>query len=69
MITKNVGNADRIIRVVAGAALAYGAYIAAGPAVYILGAAAAVALITGLITESGVVGQPDAGKIRALFER
>ncbi|OGA32728.1 MAG: S-methyl-5-thioribose-1-phosphate isomerase [Betaproteobacteria bacterium RIFCSPLOWO2_12_FULL_64_23] len=27
------------------------------------------ALITGLITESGVVGQPDAGKIRALFER
>ena len=54
MITKNVGNADRIIRVVAGAALAYGAYIAAGPAVYILGAAAAVALITGLIGWCGL---------------
>ena len=54
MITKNVGNADRIIRVVAGAALAYGAYIAAGPAVYILGAAAAVALITGLVGWCGL---------------
>lgn len=54
MFKKNVGNIDRIIRVIAGAALAFGAYRAEGPAVYILAAAAGAAVITGLIGYCGL---------------
>lgn len=54
MITKNVGNIDRVIRIVAGVALGFGAYKADGPAMYIIGAAAAVALLTGLVGWCGL---------------
>jgi hypothetical protein len=54
MINKNVGNIDRILRVIAGLGLAFGAFRADGPAVYILGAAAAAAVITGLIGYCGL---------------
>lgn len=54
MFKKNVGNIDRVIRVVAGLALAYGAYAAEGPAVYILAVAAGAAIITGLIGYCGL---------------
>ncbi len=53
-MTKNVGKADRIIRLVAGLALAVGAYRAEGAAMYIIGAAAAVALLTGLLGWCGL---------------
>jgi hypothetical protein len=54
MFKKNVGNIDRVIRFIAGLALAYGAYAASGLAVYILGVASAAALITGVIGYCGL---------------
>lgn len=54
MITKNVGGIDRIIRLVAGLALAYAAYGSAGPAAYILWGAAAMAVFTGLMGWCGL---------------
>ena len=48
-MTKNIGGIDWIIRIVVGLALAGAAYMAGGPAVYILGGASFVALLTGLI--------------------
>ena len=54
MITKNVGNADRVIRVAASLALGFAAFNTAGPAAVILGFAAAVALITGLVGWCGL---------------
>lgn len=54
MITKNVGGIDRLIRIAAGLALVYAALKAAGPAAYILAAAAAIALITGLVGWCGL---------------
>lgn len=54
MIIKNVGNLDRVLRVVSGLALALGAFLADGPAVYILGGAAAGAVITGLLGWCGL---------------
>lgn len=53
-MTKNVGNVDRVIRIVAALALGFGAYKAAGPAMYILGAAAVIALVTGLVGWCGL---------------
>ena len=54
MITKNVGNIDRVIRIVAAFALGFGAYKADGPAVWIIGAAAVIALFTGLVGWCGL---------------
>lgn len=54
MITRNVGNADRVIRVIAGLALAFAACKSAGPAALIMGAAAAMAIMTGLIGWCGI---------------
>lgn len=54
MINKNVGNIDRIIRVVAGLGLAFGAFRADGPAVYILAVASGAAIMTGLIGYCGL---------------
>lgn len=54
MITRNVGNIDRVIRLAAGAALGYAAYATGGPAAIILGIAAALALITGLVGYCGL---------------
>lgn len=54
MITKNVGKPDRIIRIVAGAALVAAAYFTGGPAAVILALAGAGAMITGFIGWCGV---------------
>lgn len=54
MITKNVGGIDRGIRVIAGLALGFAAFNTAGPAAYILGFAALIALITGLVGWCGL---------------
>ncbi|MHB0995680.1 MAG: YgaP family membrane protein [Elusimicrobiales bacterium] len=54
MISKNVGNIDRVIRLVAGAALGYASYTTGGPAAIILGIAAALAVITGLVGYCGL---------------
>lgn len=54
MITKNVGKIDRVIRLVAGAALGYFAYTGSGPAAIIMGVAAAGAVITGLVGFCGL---------------
>ncbi len=54
MITKNIGSVDRVIRLAAGLALGFAAYRAAGPAVYILGGAAVIALATGLVGWCGL---------------
>lgn len=54
MINKNVGNIDRILRVVAGLGLAFGAFRSDGPAVYILAVAAVAAVITGLVGYCGL---------------
>ena len=49
MITKNIGELDRVVRVLAGAALVFAAYKSEGPAAYILGAASVIAIVTGLV--------------------
>lgn len=54
MISKNVGNIDRVIRLVAGAALGYAAYTTGGGAAVILGVASAMAVITGLVGYCGL---------------
>ncbi len=54
MFIKNVGKLDRVIRFVAGLALAFGAYKAEGPAMWILAVAAAAAVITGLVGYCGL---------------
>lgn len=54
MITKNIGEIDRLIRLAAGLGLGFAAYKSAGPAVYILGAAAVIALATGLVGWCGL---------------
>lgn len=54
MFKKNVGNIDRVLRVIAGLALAFGAFRADGPAVYILAVASGAAIITGLIGYCGL---------------
>jgi len=54
MITKNVGNFDRVVRMVAGAALGFAAYSTGGIAAVILAAAGVMAFITGLIGWCGV---------------
>jgi len=54
MITKNVGKIDRVIRMIAGVALAAGAYTTGGPAALILGLAGAVAFLTGLLGWCGL---------------
>ena len=48
MITKNVGTADKVVRVVVGAGLAFAAYKASGALAVILGVLAAGAIITAL---------------------
>ena len=54
MITKNIGKLDRVIRTVAGVALGAAAYQTGGVAAIILGAAAGIALVTGLIGWCGL---------------
>jgi hypothetical protein len=51
---KNVGKLDRIIRLIAGAALGYASYAAGGTAAIILGLAAAMAVVTGLVGFCGI---------------
>ncbi|HCC48384.1 MAG TPA: DUF2892 domain-containing protein [Elusimicrobia bacterium] len=53
-MTKNVGSADRIIRIIAGLALGYAAYTSGGPAAIVLGIAGFMAFVTGLIGFCGV---------------
>ena len=54
MITKNVGGIDRVVRIAAGLALVFAAYRTGGPAAYILGLAAIIALATGLVGWCGL---------------
>jgi len=54
MITKNVGGIDRVIRIAAGLGLVFAAYKTGGPAAYILGFAAVIALVTGLVGWCGL---------------
>jgi len=54
MITKNVGGIDRVVRIAAGLALVFAAYKTGGPAAYILGLAAIIALATGLVGWCGL---------------
>lgn len=54
MITKNVGNIDRVIRMAAGAALGFAAYETGGGAAVILGIAGVMAFVTGLIGWCGL---------------
>lgn len=54
MITKNIGGIDRVIRIAAGLALVFAAYKTGGPAAYILGVAAFIALIAGLVGWCGL---------------
>lgn len=54
MITKNVGNIDRVIRLVSGAALGYAAYATSGPAAIILAVAGVLAFLTGLVGYCGL---------------
>jgi len=54
MITKNVGKPDRLVRLVAGAALAYASYTSSGAAAIILGVASAGAILTGLVGFCGL---------------
>ncbi|MDD2806064.1 MAG: DUF2892 domain-containing protein [Elusimicrobiales bacterium] len=54
MIIKNVGKLDRVIRLIAGAALGYFSYTSAGLASVILGLAGAMAVITGLVGFCGL---------------
>jgi len=51
---KNVGKLDRVIRLIAGAALGYFSYTSGGLASVILGLAAAMAIVTGLVGFCGV---------------
>jgi hypothetical protein len=54
MFTKNVGNPDRVIRIMVGASLWYLAYLASGTAAWILGIAGFIAVITGLLGWCGL---------------
>jgi hypothetical protein len=54
MITSNVGNIDRVIRMISGAALGVAAYVTGGAAAIILGIAGVVAFATGLLGWCGV---------------
>jgi len=54
MIPKNIGNPDRIIRIVVGLGLGYVAFMSSGPAAVILWIAALAALVTGLVGWCGV---------------
>lgn len=54
MITKNVGSADRVIRLVAGLALFFAAYSTGGTAAIVLTVAGAMALATGLVGWCGL---------------
>jgi len=54
MFTKNVGNPDRIIRIVVGVGLWYLAYLNKGAAAYILGFAGLIGVATGVIGWCGV---------------
>lgn len=54
MIIKNVGKPDRVVRVVVGLALFYGAYSSGGAASIVLVIAGLIALITGLVGWCGM---------------
>ena len=54
MITKNVGSADRVIRIIAGLALFFAAYSTGSGAALVLVAAGVIALATGLIGWCGL---------------
>lgn len=49
MITRNVGNIDRVIRMISGAALGAAAYMTGGSAAIVLAIAGAIAFVTGLL--------------------
>lgn len=54
MITRNIGGADRVIRLAAGLALGFAAYQTGGGAAIILGIAGAMAFVTGLVGWCGL---------------
>lgn len=54
MITKNIGNVDRVIRIVAGLALFFAAYSTGGNAAIVLAVAGVIALATGLVGWCGL---------------
>ena len=54
MITKNIGGADRVIRLLAGLALCLAAFKTGGAAAVILSGAAVIALVTGIVGWCGV---------------
>ena len=54
MITRNVGNIDRVIRIVAGLALFVAAYTTGGTAAIVLAIAGVIALATGLVGWCGL---------------
>ena len=54
MLTKNVGNTDRVIRIVAGLALFFAAYTTGGTAAIVLTIAGVLALATGLVGWCGL---------------
>ncbi len=54
MLTKNVGKPDRVIRIIVGMALGVAAYLTGGTAGLIMGIAAAVALLTGILSWCGL---------------
>lgn len=54
MITKNIGNADRVIRIIVGLALFFAAYKTIGAASMLLAIAGVLSLITGLFGWCGM---------------
>ena len=54
MITKNIGNADRVIRIVVGLALFFAAYKTIGAASMLLAIAGLLSLITGFFGWCGM---------------
>lgn len=54
MITRNVGNIDRVIRIAAGLALFFAAYTTGGTAAVVLAIAGVIALATGLVGWCGL---------------
>jgi len=54
MIIKNIGSADRVIRLVTGLVLFFAAYITGGGAAIVLAIAGVMALATGLVGWCGL---------------
>lgn len=54
MITRNIGGLDRVIRIMVGLGLGYVAFITGGIAGAIMGVAAGLSLVTGIIGWCGI---------------